>query len=55
MNPHDPAEVSTLFKVLFRITGSGYDDAATQDARRRIVDSFDVRLKANLTTSGGPS
>lgn len=46
LNRHDPAEVSTLFKVLFRLTGSGYHEPSAQDARRRIVGFFDERLKA---------
>ena len=46
LNQHDPAEISALFKVLFRVTGSGYHERSAQDARERIVAFFDARLKA---------
>jgi carboxymethylenebutenolidase len=49
LNEHDPAEVSTLFKVLFRLTGSGYEEPSARDARRRIVSFFDECLKPAIT------
>ena len=45
MNDH-AAEDQTLFlRFLARISGTRYDDAATADARRRIVAFFDEHLR----------
>jgi carboxymethylenebutenolidase len=41
LNDHD----SALFAVMGRLIGGGYDESATQDARRRIVSFFDKHLK----------
>jgi len=46
LNDHDPAEVSTIFRVLARLSGSRFREASTRDARRRIVAFFDTHLKA---------
>lgn len=40
LNNHD----STLFMVTGKLIGGGYDEAAAQDARRRIVAFFDQHL-----------
>jgi carboxymethylenebutenolidase len=45
LNDHDPAEVSTLFKVLGRLAGAEYHEPSAQDARRRIVAFFDEHLR----------
>lgn len=46
MNDHDPADQTVLLKVLARISGTEYDDAAARDARRRIVAFFTRYLDA---------
>jgi carboxymethylenebutenolidase len=46
LNDHDPAEITTLFKVLGRLSRAQYHEASARDARRRIVDFFDKHLKA---------
>jgi carboxymethylenebutenolidase len=44
MNDHDPADITGLLMLLSRFSGTVYDEAATQDARRRIVAFFDRHL-----------
>jgi carboxymethylenebutenolidase len=46
MEDHDPAELPGLFVLLKKLTGMGYHEPSTQDARRRIVAFFDAHLKA---------
>lgn len=46
LNDHDPADVPALFAVLGRLTASEFHEPSARDARRRIVDFFDLRLKA---------
>jgi carboxymethylenebutenolidase len=46
LNDHDPAEVSTLFKVLSRISRAKYHEPSARDARRRIAAFFDAHLAA---------
>lgn len=41
LNDHD----STLFAVMGRLMGGGYDEEAAADARQRIVGFFDTHLK----------
>lgn len=45
MNDHDPADVTLLLRFLVRISGTKYDDEATQDARRRITAFFNTHLR----------
>ena len=45
LNNHDPNEASIIFKVLAKISGSGYHEPSAADARRRIVTFFDTHLK----------
>ena len=45
MNDHDPADVTPLLELLSRVSGTRYDEAATTDARRRIVSFFDAHLR----------
>lgn len=42
LNDHD----STLFAVMGRLMGAGYDETAAADAKRRIVEFFDAHLKS---------
>jgi len=45
LNDHDPAEVSTIFKLLAKLSGAQFHEASARDARRRIVAFFDGHLK----------
>lgn len=45
MNDHDPEDVTLLLRVLSAVSRTRYDEAATQDARRRIVAFFDTYLR----------
>jgi len=45
MNDHDPADQTVLLKFLARISGTQYDEDATRDARRRIIEFFNSYLK----------
>ena len=51
MNNHDPADQTLMLRFLARISGTAYDDAATRDARVRIVDFFDRYLRDAETRS----
>ncbi len=44
LNDHVPTEVPAMMRVATRILGARYDEDAAVDARRRIVDFFDVHL-----------
>jgi carboxymethylenebutenolidase len=45
LNDHDPAEASTIFKVLAKLSGSKFHEDGALDARRRIITFFDEHLK----------
>lgn len=45
MNDPDPADETLFLRFLSRVSGTRYDEAATQDARRRIVAFFDTYLR----------
>jgi len=45
LNDHDPNEVSTIFKVLAKLSGSSFEETSAIDARGRIVAFFDAHLK----------
>lgn len=45
LNNHDPSELSTIFKVLMKISGSEFHGPSAIDARRRIIAFFDKHLK----------
>lgn len=45
MNDHDPADITLLLRFLSRVSGTKYDEEATQDARRRISAFFDTHLR----------
>jgi carboxymethylenebutenolidase len=46
LNDHDPADAPTLFVLLGKIAGGGYQERAAEDARRRIISFFNTHLKA---------
>lgn len=46
MNDHAPEDQTLFLRFLARISGTRYDDAATVDARRRIIAFFDEHLRA---------
>lgn len=57
MNDHDPADTTPMLRLLARISGTEYDEAATRDARRRITAFFDTYLRdgdADASGEGGP-
>jgi carboxymethylenebutenolidase len=45
MNNHSPQDQTLLLRFLARISGTRYDEPATQDARRRIVEFFNRHLR----------
>jgi carboxymethylenebutenolidase len=45
MNDHAAEDQTLLLRFLARVSGTRYDDAATRDARRRIVAFFDEHLR----------
>ncbi|WP_410468253.1 dienelactone hydrolase family protein [Amycolatopsis methanolica] len=45
MNDHAPADLTLMLRVLGRLPGTRYDQAATADARRRIVTFFRDHLR----------
>lgn len=46
MNNHAPEDQTLSLRFLARVSGTRYDDASTQDARRRIAAFFNERLRA---------
>lgn len=44
MNKHD----GVIFKMVSKLTGTGYDESAAADARRRIIDFFARHLRNDL-------
>ncbi len=48
MNDHDPADTTPLLRLLAVVSGTRYDQAATEDARRRIIAFFDRYLRAEV-------
>lgn len=45
MNDHDPADATLVLRFLARVSGTAYDEQATRDARRRIVEFFGTYLR----------
>lgn len=45
MNDHDPKDQTLLLRFLARISGTEYDEAATSDARRQIIEFFNRYLR----------
>jgi carboxymethylenebutenolidase len=52
LNDHDPAEVSTIFKMLAKLSGSQFHEPSARDARSRIVAFFDEHLRSAAPTGG---
>lgn len=46
MNDHAPEDQTLFLRFLARMSGTRYDDAATADARRRIVALFNEHLRS---------
>jgi carboxymethylenebutenolidase len=46
LNDHDPNEVSTIFRLLGKISSAEFHEPSAVDARRRIVAFFDKHLKS---------
>ena len=46
MNDHDPKDQTLMLRFLARISRTEYDEAATRDARRRIIEFFNRYLKS---------
>ena len=56
LNDHDPAEVSTIFKVLAKLSGAQFHERSARDAQRRIIAFFDEHLKpADQTARTAPT
>jgi carboxymethylenebutenolidase len=49
MNNHDPDDQTLMLGFLARISGTKYDQDATDDARRRIIEFFNRYLKNSET------
>ncbi|WP_203048709.1 dienelactone hydrolase family protein [Pimelobacter simplex] len=47
MNNHAPEDQTLFLRFLARVSGTRYDDASTQDARRRIAVSFKEHLRSD--------
>jgi len=44
MNDHDRGDQTLMLRFLARISGTRYDEDATRDARRRIIEFFNRHL-----------
>ena len=51
MNDHDPKDQTLFLRFLARISGTEYEEAATLDARRRIIEFFTLYLKPSQTST----
>lgn len=49
MNNHPPEDQTLLLRFLARISGTRYDEPATEDARRRIVAFFNEHLRSEAS------
>jgi len=47
MNNHAPEDLTLFLRFLARVSGTRYDDASTQDARRRIAVFFKEHLRSD--------
>ena len=45
LNDHDPTEMSAIFRVLVKLSGSEFHESSALDARRRIIVFFEKHLK----------
>ena len=46
LNDHDPAELPLWVKAIAKLAAASYHEPSARDARRRIIDFFDVHLKS---------
>lgn len=51
MNDHAPEDQTLFLRFLARISGTKYDEAATADARRRIIRFFTTHLRPDTSSS----
>ena len=51
MDDHAPEDQTLFLRFLARISGTRYDEAATVDARRRIVGFFNTHLRPDAPSS----
>jgi carboxymethylenebutenolidase len=51
MNHHAPKDQTLFLRFLARISGTRYDDAATRDARSRIIAFFNEHLRPDDDSS----
>jgi carboxymethylenebutenolidase len=51
MNDHAPEDQTLLLRFLARMSGTRYDEAATRDARRRIIRFFNTHLRPDPSSS----
>jgi len=45
LNDHNPAELPLWVKAIAKLAAASYHEPSARDARRRIIDFFDVHLK----------
>jgi carboxymethylenebutenolidase len=50
MNNHAPEDQTLFLRFLARVSGTRYDDASTQDARRRIAVFFKEHLRSDASS-----
>jgi carboxymethylenebutenolidase len=46
LNDHDPAELPLWVKAIAKLAAASYHEPSARDARRRIIDFFDLHLKS---------
>jgi carboxymethylenebutenolidase len=46
LNDHDPAELPIWVKAIAKFVAAEYDEPSARDARRRIVDFFNIHLRS---------
>jgi carboxymethylenebutenolidase len=46
LNDHDPADLPLWVKAIAKLSAASYHEPSARDARRRIVNFFDVHLKS---------
>src|SRR5688572_12307469 len=46
LNDHEPAELPLWVKAIAKIAAASYHEPSARDARRRIIDFFDVHLRS---------
>jgi carboxymethylenebutenolidase len=45
LNDHDPADLPLWVQAVAKLSAAGYHEPSARDARRRIIDFFDIHLK----------